>query len=384
MAAGYLYYEVITEQISKKTEQPCGDVVETERDKAATVHILCDGVGSGIKANIAATMCVARMKELLKNGFSLREAFASIVHTMEEARKKDLPCAFFTVTRVLSDGVAVILNYEMPEVLFVSKKYATHLKSLVQPFYEGIVSETNCMLYKGDGIILMSDGITQVGMGKGLPNGWGIEGINKFVNDQLRNGVEIKNLPVSIINEAKKKWQKQGEDDLSVSLIYCRKGIIVNIFTGPPADPEKDEDVVNQFLSTDGLKIVCGATTAKIVARYMGKELEIDQSSNSMISPPSYEIDGIDLATEGAVTLNQLYNIWGEYLEKLEKDNPVSILYALLSVADRVNLFVGKSQNPAGEDISFKQNGILRRDKIVPLLIQKFQQFNKIVTIEEF
>jgi hypothetical protein len=240
------------------------------------------------------------------------------------------------------------------------------------------------MLYKGDGIILMSDGITQAGMGKGLPNGWGMEGVNKFVNDQLRKGVEIKNLPIAIINEAKKKWQTQSEDDLSVSLIYCRKGIVINIFTGPPVDSETDEDVVSQFLSTDGLKIVCGATTAKIVARYLGKDLEIDQSFNSMISPPNYEIDGIDLVTEGAVTLNQLYNIWGEELERLEKDNPVSILYALLSVADKVNLFLGRTLNPAGDDISFKQNGILRRDKIVPLLIQKFQQSNKIVTIEEY
>jgi hypothetical protein len=384
LATGYLYYEVITEQISKRIEHPSGDVIDTERDKAATVHILCDGVGSGIKANVAATMCVARMKELLRSGFSLREAFASIVHTMEEARKKDLPIAFFTVTRVLSDGVAVILNYEMPEVLFVSKKYATHLKSIAQPFYEGIVSETNCMLYKGDGILLMSDGITQAGMGRGLPNGWGIEGVSKFVNDQLRNGVEIKNLPIAVINEAKKKWQNQNEDDLSISLIHCRKGIIVNIFTGPPVNSETDDDVVNQFLANDGLKIVCGATTAKIVARYLGKELEIDPTFNSMISPPNYEIDGIDLVTEGAVTLNQLYNIWGEDLEKLEKDNPVSILYALLTVADRVNLFLGKSKNPAGEDISFKQNGILNRDKIIPLLIQKFQQYNKIVTTEEF
>jgi hypothetical protein len=384
LATGYLYYEVITGQISKKAEQPCGDVAWTERDKSATIHILCDGVGSGIKANIAATMCVARMKELLKNGFSLREAFASIVRTMEEARKKDLPCVFFTVTRVLSDGVAVILNYEMPEILFVSKKYSTHLNSIVQPFYEGIVSETNCMLYKGDGLILMSDGITQAGMGKGLPNGWTIEGVNKFVNDQLRSGVELKNLPISIINEAKKKWHNQCEDDLSVSLIYCRKGIIINIFTGPPINSETDDDVVNEFLSNDGLKIVCGATTAKIVARYLGKELEIDQSFNSMISPPNYEIEGIDLVTEGAVTLNQLYNIWGEELEKLEKDNPVTILYALLSVADKVNMFVGKSHNPAGDDISFKQNGILRRDKIVPLLIHKFQQYNKIVTVQEY
>lgn len=381
---GYLYYEVITEQTSKRLDKPCGDVVDTERDKSATIHILCDGVGSGIKANIAASMCVARLKELLRNGFTLRHAFTNVARTMEEARKKDLPCAFFTVARVLSDGVAVILNYEMPEALFVAKRYSTHLKSVTQNFYDGVIGETSCTLDKGEGIILMSDGITQAGLGKGFQNGWGIENVNKFVNDELRRGVDIKELPVRLINQAKKIWKQRCEDDLTVSLIHGRRGRIINLLTGPPIDPDRDEEIVNSFLSNEGLKIVCGASTAKIVARVLNKELEIDPSFNSAIAPPNYEIEGIDLVTEGAVTLNQLYNIWGESMENLEKNSPVTELYALLNVADKVNLFLGGSKNPAGDDISFKQSGILKREKIVPLLINKFIDDGKIVSQEKF
>ncbi len=380
---GYQYYEVITEQISKRPEKPCGDVTLTERDKNASVHILCDGVGSGIKANIAATMSVARLKELLQSGFTLRQAFANVVHTMEDARKKDLPCAFFTIARVLSDGVAVILNYDMPEALFVSKRYSTHLKSSTQTFNDGIVRETSCTLNKGEGILLFSDGITQAGMGKGLPYGWGIDAVNKFVSEQLRNGADLKSLPKLLLSEAKRKWKNQCEDDLTVSLIYCRKGRVVNIFTGPPVNPDDDERIVKQFLSNDGLKIVCGASTAKIVARVMKKELDFDPAFKSTIAPPNYEIEGLDLVTEGAVTLNQLYNVWGEGLEKLEKNSPVTDLHALLNVADKINLIIGKSQNPAGDDISFKQSGILKREKIIPLLVQKFREDGKIVSIEE-
>lgn len=381
---GYLYYEVITEQTSKRPEKPCGDVVDTERNNSATIHILCDGVGSGIKANIAASMCVSRIKELIRSGFSLRHAFTNVAQTMEEARKKDLPCAFFTVARVLSDGVAVILNYEMPEALFVAKRYSTHLKSIAQNFYDGVIGETSCTLDQGEGIILMSDGITQAGLGKGFQNGWGIENVNKFVNDELRKGIEIKELPQKIIDQAKRIWKYKSEDDLTVSLIHGRKGRIINLFTGPPIKQENDEEIVNSFLSHQGLKIVCGASTAKIVARVINKELEIDPSFNSAIAPPNYELEGIDLVTEGAVTLNQLYNIWGESMEKLEKNSPVTELFALLNVADKINLFLGESKNPAGDDISFKQSGILKREKIIPLLIQKFKDDGKIVSENRF
>jgi hypothetical protein len=380
---GYIHLEVINEQISKKAEQPSGDVIETERDNNSIIHILCDGAGSGIKANITATMYVARMKELIKCGFSVRQAFANTVQSMEETRKKNMPCAFFTVVRVLNEGAASILTYDMPDALFVAQRYATPLKSFTQTYFDGLVGEADCSLNIGEGILVVSDGIVQAGLGKGMTNGWGIDGLNKFVNDSLRNGAKIIELPKLILSEAKKIWKHKCEDDCTVSLIYCRKGRVINILTGPPLDPDNDLTFVNKFLANDGLKIVCGATTAKIVARVLEKQLEINPDFSSMIAPPSYEIDGIDLVTEGAVTLNQLYNIWGEDLERLEKKSPVTAMSAWLNVADRINFFVGKSENPAGDDISFKQSGILARKKIVELLIQKFREDGKFVYVEE-
>ena len=381
---GYVHVEIITEQISKKSDKPNGDVFATVRDKSSTIHILCDGVGSGIKANIAATMTVARFNELIRGGFSLRQAIECIVKTMEEARLKDLPCAFLTVVRVLTNGVTSIISYEMPDSLFVANRYSSILKSFCQTYDQGIIAESDCSLNIGEGIIVLSDGITNAGMGKGLPLGWTIEGVNKFVNERLASGKNIKDLPKLIIREAKKIWKNKIEDDCSVSFIYCRKGRVINLFSGPPSDDEMDTIVVNKFLSNEGLKIVCGASTAKIVARVIGKELVINPNFKSMIAPPNYEIEGIDLVTEGAVTLNQLYNVWDEDFEKMEKDSPVTDLYALINVADRVNIYAGKSKNPANDDISFKQSGILSRRKILPLLAEKLRQEGKLVWMEEF
>lgn len=246
---GYLYFEIITCSISKKHDKPSGDVTETQRTLTSTIHILCDGVGSGIQANIAATMCTSRINELIKNGFSLRQSFASVVHSMEESRKKDLPCAFFTVARILQDGSTSILTYEMPDVLFVTRRYSNVLQSITQTFYDGIVGEADCSLNKDEGIIIMSDGITQAGMGKGLTNGWGIDGVNKFVNESLNNGIRIKELPSVIIKEAKRLWKDKVEDDCTVSLIYCRRGKVINILTGPPSNPDLDFTIVDRLLS---------------------------------------------------------------------------------------------------------------------------------------
>jgi len=381
---GYLHVEIITEQLSKKVDKPCGDVTETERDKTSTIHFLCDGVGSGIKANIPATMAAARLKEMLRNGFTLRKSFSSLVSTMEDARKNDKPCAFFSAARILNDGIATILTYEMPGVIFISNGYAAPLKSIPQTGFEGIVSESNCSLKIGEGILLVSDGITQAGMGKGITNGWGIDGLNKFINKELRAGTKIKELPKQILNEAKRLWQYVPADDLTVSLLFCRKGRVVNLLTGPPENSENDAQVINHFLRTDGLKIICGATTAKIAARVLKTELSIEQEYGGFITPPNYEIDGIDLVTEGAITLNQLYNVWGEDFKKLDKNNPVTVLVALLNIADRINFFIGKAKNPAEGDISFKQIGILTREKILPLIIEKFRADGKLVDVEEF
>lgn len=102
---GYVHCEIDTHQVPKRAAAACGDVVAWDRTASATTVICADGLGSGIKANLAAQMCTARLHELLRQGRSLREAFASVAETMNRARGTDLPYAAFTVARVLNDGV---------------------------------------------------------------------------------------------------------------------------------------------------------------------------------------------------------------------------------------------------------------------------------------
>lgn len=379
---GYLHVEINTYQTAKRKNLVCGDVYLVERDELSTTIILCDGMGSGIKANLAATMAANRLKELLNNGFSLRNAFVSLVKTMEEAKNKDLPYSVFSVARILNDGVASVLSYEMPAPLFLSGRFSTILKQRIFTVDNSIIGESNCFLKAGEAIMLITDGITQAGLGKGVEKGWGLENVNNFVNSLLLQGYNYIEIPEKLDAKANELWKFVAEDDCTVILAKGRKGKIINIFTGPPKSKELDAEVVEKFMNLEGLKIVCGATTGKIVARVIGKKFEVEENFTSNLAPLNYYIEDIDLVTEGAVTLNQVYNVWDADPDTFEKNSPVTDLYSLLSVADKVHFIVGEMENPANNDITFLQHGILKRKKIVPLLVNKLKENGKLVTVE--
>ncbi len=379
----YTHSEIITKQRSKKPDTPCGDVVEIHRDKSSTYHIVCDGLGSGVKANIAATLCASRIKELLNSGFSIRETFSRVVKTMEEAKLNDLSYAVFSIVRVMNDGLANILSYEMPPSIFVSRKYSAVLPQRVYNLDNSIVLESDCYLKVGEGLITFSDGVTNAGIGSGRNYGWKIEEVSDFISNSIKFGKKIEKVPDIVLDQAKVYWQKKVGDDITASMVYCRKGVAINILTGPPLNPENDAKVINNFLSSRGLKIICGATTAKVAARQMGRTLKIDNNFSSSIAPPNYEIEGISLVTEGAVTLNQIYNIWEENPEKFETNSPVTELYHLIKVADKINITVGTASNPAENDISFAQTGIVIRKNIIPLIAEKLRKDGKFVVLKE-
>ena len=385
MAKGYLHVELELAQRAKHEGDVCGDVMLLERTASATDIILCDGMGHGIKANIAAQMCVTRLMELIKQGLTLRDAFCRVVDTMEQAKTQDLPYAVFSVIRILSDGVTTILTYEMPGPIFIAKRYAQSLQQRTISQKRALISEANCHLTAGEGVLIMSDGISMAGLdsGLGMPMGWGVEGVSKLATDQLTMTVSFQNLPKRIMEHTAHLWGQKLGDDCTVVFAHCRPGNTVNILTGPPKNPDHDQEVVNKFMMLNGLKVVCGGITAQITSESLGVPLEMETRPKSMLAPPRCFIDGIDLVTEGTITLNQIYNVLDEDPSSLEEGSAVTLLYQMLQNADRVRILLGGAINPATHDISFKQKGILTRQAIVPLLAKKLEDMGKLVIIEQ-
>jgi hypothetical protein len=377
------YMEITIAQEAKKTGRVCGDYTVIDRTPEATTVVLADGIGTGIKARVAAVMCASRLMELIRLGFTLREACGKIVDTMHQARTKDIPFAAFSICRVLNSGHATIISYEIPGPILIEKHLAAYLPQQ-RSFAMGLemICEVNCILNNGDAIILVSDGVSQAGLGHQYRMGWGTRGASDFVNGCLIRRLDLNSIPDEVLRKVKEISGITYGDDTTCLLIACQEAKTLTILTGPAANRGDDRKIVKQFMEAEGTKVVCGSTTAEVLARTLKVSVQIKDVSNAFHKPPSYTIPGIDYATEGAITLNQVYNILEESPDRLEQSSSVSHLYGLLHTADTINFIVGTAKNPGHKAIDFRQMGIFPREVIVQLLAKRLQQIGKLVNVE--
>ena len=382
MVEGYLHVEVLSGQAPKHAGNVCGDVMDVLRTPSATTLILSDGIGSGIKAHLAATLCVSRMKELVAHGQSLRTALAAIVATQEKAKGTPDPYAVISVARILNDGDATIIAYEMPGPILLGPRHAETIPHRPLSLSGTLLREYGCHLTPGEGLLLMTDGVTQAGLGKTLRNGWEVDGVARYANHLLSAGTPFRNLPPAILARAGEINGEAPGDDASILLADCRHGRVLNILTGPPADPLRDHAVVTEFMARNGWKVVCGGTTASIVSRILGRPLQNLPGEEDLMAPPRCRIEGVDLVSEGAVTLNQVFNILDIDPSCFEEDSAVTELHGYLRAADRINFVMGTSGNPVTGHISFQQRGILARRHILPMIAERLRADGKLVVIE--
>nr|MBP7529529.1 SpoIIE family protein phosphatase [Syntrophorhabdaceae bacterium] len=315
-------------------------------------------------------------------GFTLREACHKIVDTMHAARTTDIPFSAFSVCRVLVSGHATVMSYEIPSPILINNRLAAYLpKQRIFPMGLEMIGEVNCVLEYGDGIVMVSDGVSQAGLGQQYRMGWGVQGVCDFINGLLVQGTQMKDIPKKIVSNVRDISGATYGDDTTCSVLLCREAHVLNVLTGPPAKKSSDAKAVREFMEMKGTRIVCGSSTAELVARNLDVPIEMKNVSNAYHKPPSYDIKGIDYATEGAITLNQVYNILGEAPEKLEPDSSVSDLYRFFHASDTINFLVGTAANPGHEHIVFRQMGVYPRDVIVRLLAEKLKSMGKLVNI---
>lgn len=378
----YIHTDVFAAQTSKRPGQPCGDQWDVYRDKQATTVILSDGLGSGIKAHIAATMCVARIKAMLAAGSSLREAFEALTRTMDKAWGTAEPFAVFTVARVLNNGQTTVLSYEMPPPIFINKVNVQLLNEHVYTRNKAIITESVCNISKEEGLLLMSDGITQAGIGKFFPMGWESEGVKRFLQARLPlKKLDGEMLAMDVHAQACAYWPVGTGDDCSVVALVNRRGIVVNWLSGPPKDKADDENWVKSFLNTPGIHIISGGTTANLVSRITANPLQVIDTY-SAITPPAYELPDIEMVTEGVVTLNQVYNLLDEDPAAYPENSPVSDLAWQLKMADRINLWQGMAENKGESFIAFKQQGLMSRSKVLGAISDRLRQMGKLVVYQ--
>ena len=380
-----IYVEVTTAQSPKNAGYLCGDLLVVERSIDATLVLLCDGIGSGAKAHLAARLCSSRLIENLRLGISLQEACKSIVETMHAARYDNIPFSAFIIAYILYDGQTTLLSYEMPPPLIVENSQAFLPEIRFYPFAGEKMGE---FLYKFDStkaILLMSDGVTQAGIGCGYKQGWTSKGVRDFASHFLIQDYLITDLPKKILDNALSISKEALGDDTTAVLITTRPGKTLCIMTGPPLDSRLDKEIIKDFLSMEGDKIICGSSTAEMFSRETLIAVKMEHLPLSPFDPPSYSIKGIDLVTEGCITLNQTLNLLHESALDHSDDSAVNTLVNYLNKADRIFILAGGASNESQSSSQiFKKIGLTPRLKVIENLVTQLKKMGKLAHIKYY
>lgn len=376
------FFEDSVLQARKRKHLVCGDYYLCSRSPEATLMILCDGIGSGVYANIAAITCGNRLMTLLESGRSLRSACAQVAESMNRARTEEAPFAAFVAVRILPGGQFSAYAYENPGPIFIHHGRAQACEQQFIALKYEIIAESAGTLEEEDCLLICSDGVTHAGLGGGFSTGWDIEGVVQEINAYLRQGNSMDRLLPRILHTSYLISGKAYWDDTSIAMVSCRPAAELSVLTGPPKHRADDRNAVEMFASLPGKKVICGSTTTDIASRMLKRPARIVSMNIMPDSPPEYTMEGIDLITEGAVTLNQAMNILEEKIDLDASDSPVFRLCQMLMSADVITFLIGGGYNAGQmEDTLFRQLGVKPRQKIIRKIADYLRDQGKMVVV---
>ena len=389
------YIEVACQQKCHHEARVCGDVFQTRRikEEGRVIMVLSDGMGHGIKANMLATLASTLAVNFTAMHKSVQRSAEIIMKTLPNDSVKKMNYATFTVVETDAEGEVRIIEYENPQTMILRGS------RLIEP-------EWNCVVLDGirnagrevltatfrpqkeDRIVFCSDGVVQSGLGsEKFPLGWGVENLGKFIEEAVHEEHDISAVRLSekVINKANQNDGFHPNDDISCAVVYFREPRKLTIFTGPPQDPSLDAGYTNLLRDSEGSKIICGATTADMVAREWGCEITDDTVIHDPELPPMSHMPGVELITEGILTLSKVSELLKKYTRQytLGKGPADEIVRHLLE-SDEIHFLVGTSINTAHQDPTLPVELELRRTVVHRISRTLEEKFLKEVTMKFF
>lgn len=379
-----LFYEWGTKQIHKAGEELCGDSIAISRHSQSVTLALSDGLGSGVKANILSTLATRIAMHLLENELPLNEVVQTLSQTLPVCQQRKLAYSTFAIAQFFTQGFAKVVEFDTPAAMFLRNRKIKPVAYEERSLEGKTVREALINLKNGDWIVFVSDGVLNAGIGGLYPLGWGWQQTAKFLEKHAHRDLSAEDLAGKVSDTVHELYAGAPGDDVSVVVIKVRRKLMATVFTGPPANPEKDKKVVDKFLKRAGKLAVCGGTTGKIVARHLGQPLEVDLNTMTKEVPPVAHMEGIDLVCEGILTLSKVSELLRKGVQKKAirfKTDGASNLIRLLLEADHVDFLVGQALNPAHQNPELPGQLIIRK-RVVREIADALIDMGKEVTIE--
>ena len=350
MIPGRYVVEVGHSQLTKHGEELCGDSVAVTRTGRSTLAVVSDGLGSGVKASILSSVTSHMASTMLRKGASIDEVMATLAETLPVCRVRQLAYSTFTLLEVGQEGAAYLAEYDNPAAIFGRGGDRLPIQRVERTVGERVIREAVLRLGDGDWAVLITDGVLHAGIG-GLWNlGWGHERVDQFVRRTEATGCSSQELADQVAALCRKLYGGKPGDDASIVCLRVRLARKLTALVGPPQDPAQDRPVVAGLLAAEGYRVVCGGTTGNLVARELGLPIEVDLDSLHARVPPLARIQGVDLVTEGMLTLFRVRELLSPRKPRSEPDggrDAASRLVRLLLAADQIHFIVGRAINPA-------------------------------------
>jgi len=366
----------------KHGQRAQGDVFLTHkvREEDRLVCVLADGLGSGVKASVLATLTATMAARYIESYMDVRTAAEVILRTLPVCRERRIGYSTFTIVDLHTDGDCRIIEYGNPPFLFLRNGRLEEMERWPVVLGErGELAFSRFQCSTGDRLALFSDGVSQAGMGEpATPLGWGVEGVARCVQEAVDREPQIsaRVLATRVVHRACGADGGRAKDDITCGVIYCRKPRKLLLMTGPPFARDKDAALARRFDEFEGRKVICGGVTARIVARELKREVQIDLATVTDDLPPLARMAGADLVTEGAITLSRVATLLDQGAETPAlKPNAATRLVDLLLDSDVIELVAGASVNEAHQDPNLPVELDIRRNivkRIAGLLEAKY------------
>ena len=373
-------------------EQLCGDHVDiVEQGEGSTVIVLADGLGSGVKASILSTLTSKIISTMMAEGLPLEECVATIAATLPVCSSRGVAYSTFTIIHLIRNELAEIIQYDNPHVILIRNEQnydypKTEMNIGGKKIYKSVVS-----LLENDIFVAMSDGCPHAGIGTAFNFGWKREEIISFMESISGVGYTAKTLSTILVDECDKLYGNKPGDDATACVVRIRKRVPMNLLFGPPANRDDSNRMMSLFFSKEGKHIICGGTTSSIAAKYLRKPLRASLVFEQSDVPPTAELEGVDLVTEGVITVNKVVTYAKDYLAdnktyeqwSFKRDGASRICQLLFEEATDINFFVGRAINPAHQNPDLPINFNIKMN-LVAELSESLKQMGKRIKVSYF
>jgi hypothetical protein len=382
-----IFYDIHEHALTKSGEELCGDTIQTTRTDRSTIIVLSDGLGSGVKACILSTLTTRIILTMLQADVPLSNVIETVIGTLPICKVRNIAYATFTIIRIEHEtGQFEVINFDNPAVFFFKHgrptKLQTHSERILD--HEIVISEG--VLERGDFLGAVSDGVLHAGLGQEFNFGWGWDNVCKYIGAICTTRYHSAQVIVDeVITRTNHYYHGRIGDDASFVGVAARRRNQLMVFTGPPLDPADDADCVTRLVGFPGRTVVCGGTTASIVAGYMGAQVETDIATMREDIPPIGKIEGIDLVTEGIFTMSRvleyIQTARGDLLRLPADKNGAVMLTRELLMADTIDFLVGQKVNEVFQSPLLPKNMSVRR-KLVDDVVAALRECGKEVRLE--